>query len=283
MRQTKGQQAIEFILISSLILIGSLAVTLTFGDKIANFFEGDSAVAKTAKAKAATIASTSNVAYNQDFKTSYSPIFDTPAMSKYNVIQNTDGSISFTVGTQNVSLPTGVVQLQDTVMQTTGSAGATELIQDIANMINTYKSEFGGTVPLKISFGSGKRNDLMGNNSSYSGSAAANITTISAGKHVIINQKDQSCTADPGTNSCNYSGVYKISGTMNSSGQLSNASVSVVANDKTNYSGTFSGTVSLTNGLKVTNGNFTLDANPNPSVDYTWNIDCTNSANQFNI
>lgn len=44
----KGQEAIEFILITILIFFGTLFVMLAFGDRIASFFKSESSVAKTA-------------------------------------------------------------------------------------------------------------------------------------------------------------------------------------------------------------------------------------------
>ncbi|MEW5821728.1 MAG: hypothetical protein AB1782_16155, partial [Cyanobacteriota bacterium] len=141
MQYNKGQEAIEFILITSLVFFGSLMVVLVFGNKIANFFTNDSSAIKAANASPTVIGVSDNQKYNPDYttsdnnKTSYQTAAEEAAAAAaaaaasaqktssggtpYTI--NTDGSVSFSVAGQNVLLSSDIVQLQDIVMETSGS------------------------------------------------------------------------------------------------------------------------------------------------------------------
>lgn len=276
MKKYQGQEAIEFILISSLILIGCIASLLIFNGTIKNFFNSDSAISKTSDIKISAINGSTGIAYDQDFKTSYGAL-DDPELSKYNVVKNSDGSISFQVGSQKVNLPARVVQLQDTVMQTTGSSGAAELIKDIAKMIETYSGEFGGNVPIELNYGTGQRSLSSNSNlANYHATEESNSYSVKAGNHVLIVQNDQSCDGSE----CNYLGKYKISGSLDANNVLQNANVEILTKN-TDYCGIFNGYVDTTNGLKIYKGDFNITDVPNSEHD--WKVSFTDPGKTFNI
>ncbi|MEW5821727.1 MAG: hypothetical protein AB1782_16150 [Cyanobacteriota bacterium] len=255
-----GQEAIEFILITSLVFFGSLMVVLVFGNKIANFFTNDSSAVKAANASPAIISASNPVKYTPDYtttdntKTSYQTAAEEAAAAAAAAAQktssggtpytiNTDGSVSFSVAGQNVMLAADIVQLQDIVMETSGAEGATSLVDEIAYMINKYKAAYpDSNVPLEVAFGNGERETDV-NNTSYEGKASVNTISLKVGDNVVIIQNDQSCDG-----SCSYKGTYRIEGTIDSNNVLKgNVTSNVSTYGETN--GNITANINFSNGL----------------------------------
>lgn len=252
-KNIKGQEAVEFILITTLVFLGTLVVIFVFGDKIANFFNQDSAVTKNSKGSTPLIAPGSQPKYMDDFETKVAP----DAFDSYNSVINADGSVSFKVGEQNITLPKDVIDLHNVVLQTTGSSGVNDLIQEVAMLVQAHASEFPpGAVPVEISFGIGSREKATAN---YTGLAtvAANITNIQVGNSLVIIQKDQTCTGA----SCKKDniGKYRIAGTVDSSNVFTGSVGFTSDSMSTSYTnkGSYTGTIST-------------DANSKPFVDGSY-------------
>ncbi|MEW5821731.1 MAG: hypothetical protein AB1782_16170 [Cyanobacteriota bacterium] len=295
-KNSNGQEAIEFILITTLVFFGSLMVVLVFGNKIANFFTNDSSAIKAANASPTVIDVSDNQKYNPDYttsdnnKTSYQTAAEAVAAAAaaataaaaqqtssggtpYTI--NTDGSVSFSVAGQNVLLSSDIVQLQDIVMETSGSEGATSLVDEIAYMIQKHAAAYpAGDVPFEILFGDGVRS-LDGSGIAYIGTAMVNSYAIKIGNEMVIIQKDQSCTT-----SCKYPGIYRIEGSINSSNKFNGTVTSSgTATTNTYPGGSYSGSINLTNGLKISNGVFYQnDTGKSGGNTYSWSLDFTSKA-----
>lgn len=285
-RKIKGQEATEFVLIVVLVFFAALLTTTLFGNKIASFFMTDSSVVKSAKSTPSLVSSADLPKYTPDYETKAASDATLTKIGGYDVIENSDGSLSFQVGGQNVNLSADVVNLQNTVFQTTGSSGAGDLIKEIGYMINKYKADYpGSNVPVEIAFGQGDRgysDDKL--SISYTGSASVNTISLKVGNNLVVLQKDQTCEVI--ATSCNYQGNYRIEGTINSS-NIFNGNVT---SSGINYNphGTYtaqidnSGIINFNKGVYYQTDNYNIK-NGYPSVLYNWNINFNNPSNGFKI
>jgi hypothetical protein len=285
-RSSAGQEAVEFILISVLVFFGAIFSFFVFGDKLANFFQNDSAVAKTAGAKAKTIASTEGVKFSPDYKTTApsntTPLYAPPTVNigGYDVLENTDGSFSFEVAGQNVVVPAQAANLTDIVFETTGSSSKELLIAQLGKMIAAYKAANPSMdAPINMLFGSGSR---MGSVTNYTGTAIANTIAIQIGENVSIIQKDQTCNgSDTNTiNSCSYTGTYIIEGKTKADNTFTGYVTSKKIED--NPQGNYTAIINSTDGLTFTNGQYSQVDTYNDGITYyDWNIDFTNPDQTF--
>ncbi|MEW5818887.1 MAG: hypothetical protein AB1782_01735 [Cyanobacteriota bacterium] len=255
MRDNKAQEAVEFILITMLVFLGSLFVLLVFGNKIASFFTSDSSVAGSTNTTISSVNPSDPLKYNPDYNTkaindnnktlyenqtttsSSDPDFSMFNTSNVNITLNSDGSASFVASNgQNVNIPLNVVENFDIVMETSGSEGVKKYLAGaMAYLIEQHAAEYpNGTVPVEISFGSSTRSygdmdegkldevDIV-----RSGTAAANIVSLTVGDDVIIFQHDQNCDASSGLSCGNYQILGKLvngklSGTITSNDESVN-------------------------------------------------------------
>lgn len=284
-KKHRGQEAVEFVLLSVLVFFGTLFAVLTFGDKIASFFTQDSAVAKSAQASSSAILSNAAENYAPDYETKAAPEtppnpvdLSDPSIAIYNPTQNADGSVSFQVGSQVLNLPSKVLELQNTVTQSTGSSGTTDLIKGIASMIEKYKSDYPLTdVPVVLSFGSGTR-IATADGDTYSGNASVNATTVKIGDHLFIYQKDQTYT---GTDA-NSLGYYSMVLNKQTDGSYTGA----VSGYSQTHSETLGGTVTVSpsnitatdNTVTINNGFYDCS---NSGYDANWNFSFNDPANFF--
>ncbi|MEW5821730.1 MAG: hypothetical protein AB1782_16165 [Cyanobacteriota bacterium] len=303
MQYNKGQEAIEFILITTLVFFGSLMVVLVFGNKIANFFTNDSSAIKAANASPTIISASNPVKYTPDYtttdntKTSYQTAAEEASAAAaaaaasaqktssggtpYTI--NTDGSVSFSVAGQNVLLSSDIVQLQDIVMETSGSEGATSLVDEIAYMINKYKAQYpNGNVPVDISFGTGNRVSATGN-SAYLGNTSANSVSLKVGDQFVIIQNDQICNSKNtySENTCSFQGTYRMEGTIGSDNSIKTSNVNATTIYENNYTGSFNGSAISSNGLTVS-GDYYLQYGYQ-NVQYKWDIKFDNPDYSFVI
>jgi len=274
-----GQEAVEFVILASLIFIASLAIIFVFKDKIASFFNNNGSITSSSSSKSAIISADKGPIYKL---TSNAPV----KISGYEVLINDDGSASFDVNDQKVTIPTEAVNLQNEVMQTTGSSGLEYLVKEVANMITKHASEYpNGSVPVNISYGkTTKEGSSSTGSSSYTGTAAVNVTQIKVGNNFVMIQKDQGCKTTQefygcylGTNS-----IYRMEGTL-SNNSFSNISSKIYTNNSLNYSGVYSGSVYNNNVFKG-KLNTTYDFNYEPySIDYDFTMDFSNTSNSFSL
>jgi hypothetical protein len=132
----RGQEAIEFVLIGTLILFVAIFSFMIFGEKLANFFQHDSAAVKIAGVKAPV--------YNSDKKNQYTPDYETKAKDTYKNPYVTETPVS-NEGTMQISDANIIEALDATLpddmqhsIQTTGSAGTSDQISTAMDYMSAY-------------------------------------------------------------------------------------------------------------------------------------------------
>ena len=135
-RQDKAQEAIEFILITVLVFFGALFTVVVFGDKMANFFTGDSSVAKNANASAPVINPKANMQFINDYETTVQIDDEQSRMAC------TNGVCVLKVGDVVIS---DIPENFNNYVSTSGSSGGTETISKIYKSIADALSEQGLT------------------------------------------------------------------------------------------------------------------------------------------
>ncbi|NTW45014.1 MAG: hypothetical protein HGB14_11440, partial [Anaerolineaceae bacterium] len=128
-----------------------------------------------------------------------------------------DGSISFKVGNQELSVNKDALDYYNIAIETSGAAGIEDLISDIAYMIEKCQSKYPtGEMPkVELMFGTSDRISAQDDLPSYQGKATVNSTTIKIGNDMLVIQKDQNCTASRKHN-CYFQDEYKIEGSYDS-------------------------------------------------------------------
>jgi hypothetical protein len=147
-KASSGQEAIEFILISVLVFMASLITIFLLGQQLANFFQTDSAVAKTAGQETPVISAASDVKYSPDY------ITQVDTMDQENRILTADGFADAPQKTvpvitdadlKNLLLNTYPDDLQTTI-NTTGASGGTDdiasVLEQLAAYIEAIKQEY---------------------------------------------------------------------------------------------------------------------------------------------
>lgn len=204
----KGQNLVEFLIIIAVVALGGIMALTLLGGNINEMFS--KSVDKTANYKPFgynnnTTTNNSNSSSTTNNSTPEPSTNTTPASSMsvdgVDVTINTDGSANFTVGTQNVNIPSSAMESLSDVFMSTGIDGdqlTTEVVQAISSLIAAHKDEYpNGDVPINMSFGTSLRDqsDVEGlGGGHYAGDASfnSNSITLSVGNDVTLIQKDQS-------------------------------------------------------------------------------------------
>ena len=275
-KKNNGQEAIEFVLISVLVFFGALFAILIFGDKIAAFFHSDSAAANTKTAQ--SIDASAESKYEPDYATE----LDSSKIKVGDIIvlQASDGTASFEVEGQTVTLTPDIIGLADTVLQTSGAGGLETLVAEISQMIVKNKALYPDSqVPVDVSFGTGERESVTFSNEfgNFSFSEKANTIAIQTGKSLTIIQKDQACIGDY----CELAGEYRIEGDISDDGTFTGKVTSDVTYDGVN-SGDYTASVDTTQGLELT-GSIYHHANDYFTHDYKWDIFFTDPNTTFEL
>lgn len=272
-----GQEATEFVLITVLVFFSALFVVFIFGGKIGQFFTGQSSAVKVTKSNSSAIDPALKQKYQDNIdpytytnpnKTTASPASFIPSINGVdNLTENPDGSVSFNVGTQSVSLSSEIRNLANSAIQTTGSNGEVQLITEIANMIKSNQSKYpDGQVPVELMFGDTTRVYTQDSSYKYSGDASVNTTAIKVGNQFVVLQEDRNWSQGSGT-----AGTFKIQGTLNNN-NITNATVSgTLFKDNQSINGIFSG--GLSNNL--ISGTLTMTNYSN--YKYDWTLDFSKS------
>jgi Flp pilus assembly pilin Flp len=281
-RKGSGQNLIEVLIILGLVSVAAIFALTIFGGEINTMFSKShdnvkgfdpfntkgtvaAAPAPTPPAVPATPASPASVV----------------TYGSYDVNLYPDGSASFVVEGQDVMLPAALVNLQDTVFETTGAASLQKLVPEIAYMVESNKAAYpSSNVPINIMYGDGQRIDA-GYSSTYEGTAVANAVVIQVGNDIVILQNDQNCTTSS-YNGCSYEGQYKIEGTLGPGNYFSG----YVSTDGVPYSphGNISGTIDQSGGgFEINNANFQLESSAAyGTTTYYWDLDF-NTGNNFSV
>ncbi|MEW5819180.1 MAG: hypothetical protein AB1782_03230 [Cyanobacteriota bacterium] len=191
---------------------------------------------------------------------------------------NADGSASFKVSGQGISLSREILELQDIAMETSGSAGSVDLVTEIAYMIEKYKDEYPQDVPVDIFFGNGVRLD-MNSTSVYTGLAEVNNVAVKVGDHIVVLNNDQTCN----NTACNYQGNYRLEGDIDTNNNFQANVTSNLKNSADTVTGNYTATVDLSNGLIFTGASKLLSSTDNTTADYNWDLNFTDTSKQFSI
>jgi Flp pilus assembly pilin Flp len=262
MKKHNGQEAIEFILIASLIFIICTTAVILLGNKIGEFFENDSAVAITAKQKAPV--------YDPDKALKYQPDYQTTIPYTARMIDDQevkifdDGHAEFNVDGKLFSLPSGLISLQDTVLQeAAGSSGIDDIVKEVAYLIKKYNPE----VPeVEIMYGTGSRNlqsekckkswfswKCKPYTEQYVGKAKVedvilNAVAIKLDEHLVVIQKDQYCSGSQA-----FCGKYRIEGDYDEATGNFNGDVT----NNQGFTGKYTTSVNTEEGLIFNTGAYT--------------------------
>ncbi|MEW5820878.1 MAG: hypothetical protein AB1782_11865 [Cyanobacteriota bacterium] len=306
-RINKGQEAVEFILITMLVFFGAFFVVLAFGNKMANFFTNDSSVAKSTSRTTNVISANTPLNYSPNYTTNDTndnnkllydkyqqelaskQILSTSNIAGYDVAMNADGSATLIVGSQQLNLSKELIELQDIVMETSGSEGIQDLVKEAAYLVEKYASQYPeGSVPIEISFGTGSRNSV---DAAFVGKAEVNTVAVKVGSNLVIIQKDQKCSYSSNwnpTGPCcttheNASGVYRLEGSIDEN-NIFNAKVT--SETISNVSGTYVAPIDTTNGIVLQDGKFkaeNIEKYGNYSPDFKWQIDFDKPGSTFKL
>lgn len=217
----KGQEAIEFILITALVFFGAFFSVMIFGDKLAVFFGNNSQVNKVVSNTPAVVSSSNSPRYEADFETKVEEEVINKAVGNYDLQFNEQGDVMFEAAGQDVMLTADVVESLNTVFETSGANGLGEILEDISYIIEKHKADYpDADVPFDIVFGSGKRQSDTGQ-TVYEGEATVNTIAIRAGNDLVVFQKDQKCSTSLYTNGCSFQGQYRIEGSIDENNQFS--------------------------------------------------------------
>lgn len=197
----KGQNLVEFVIIVAVVIIGGIMVLTLLGGNVNALFT--KSVNKTAEFKPFGVETDGGPADPKNPPTTGSVATEptTITINGNDVILNPDGSASFTVGSQQVDIPSEAMANLNEVFMSTGSEGdqlTTEVLKAISTLIKEHKDEYpDGDVPINMSFGSGSRDQSditgIGGGGNYQGDASfsSNSITLSVGNDVTLIQKDQ--------------------------------------------------------------------------------------------
>lgn len=138
MKKRRGQEAIEFVLISILVFFAALFVVVIFGNKIAGFFTSSSSAAKVAQNKVNVISSTAGSKYVADYETKASGEVSYPYSLPPKITESSNETITLTVGDLVIeNIPADISK----TIQTTGASGGTDAIVDsMSGIIAQLKS-----------------------------------------------------------------------------------------------------------------------------------------------
>lgn len=283
-RNYRGQEAIEFILITSLVFFGALFTVFIFGNKIAALFGDKSSVIATSNLGSSIITSDKAIKYPPDYikEVDEEPLIaaSKEQIGSHEVYMADNGSAYFSIGKQSVTLSSDIVNLQNTMMQTSGSSGLETIVDEIAYMIETHKDEFNGDVPVEISYGVGNR---WSDDAHFKGTAEVNTVSVKVGNHVVVLQNDQTCKYAEGgvakgaccTTHENATGLYRLEGNINN-GQYT---AKVTSDSISKVSGNYTADVDTSNGFNLNNATFNAGSIANYSkyqTTFHWDINFDN-------
>lgn len=255
----KGQEAVEFIVITALVFFGALFTIFVFGDKIASFFTSDSA---TAKASTNTIAAIDPEAETQ-FKTDYETSIENEeiVIGGYNATINSDGTVSFVVDNQPITLSRELFVLANDVLKTSGAEGMNDFLREAIILVTTAKDLKGESAPIELIYGDLSESLADSPVAQYYGSVGQPSYAIKCGSHVTVIQKDTNCIGS----TCTYDNFFKIVGQVDGNNTFNGT----VLNSNQQTLGTITSDAEFSNGLCLYNGTFEPEVGNNTSP---WSI-----------
>jgi Flp pilus assembly pilin Flp len=232
MSKHRGQTVTELVIILALISVAGIAALFLLGGNINEMFTRAYDNFKdfdplNAKATVATVPDS-----DDDVTPFDPPLPDLPPADSVNtleiegieVTQYADGSYSFPVGAQNITISPEQLSKMNTVLETTGSAGLSDLVKEMAYLVDKVKDDYGGAdVPIDIQFGTSARicqtasDDPGYEGIAFPGTAEVNSVTIAAGNQLILLTNDQAQGAENPLSGT--LGKYRIEGYIDNSGQ----------------------------------------------------------------
>lgn len=260
-RKFSGQEAIEFILITTLVFFSALIVVVMFGGKLASFFDQGSSVNSAAKTKVALINSSTPVKYDTEIEAV--PDYSNKKVSYAGIefIEKKDGSL---IGELNGEKFIVTKQLQEkfsAAMESLGTNGIEEFISTIKQMAEKFSVPVSDIEVMvgdasKTAVGKQCKKKFFGGKDCKDVSEVikgkANINNVIVLKYqnnILIKQKDQQCTS-----LCSFQGKFQLEGVLDASNKF-------VSNITGDFTGTYQSNITLTdNQLTFNSGSYNLNA-----------------------
>ena len=217
MRKQCGQNIMEFIILLGLVVVvGVLAYTF-FGDTVKTMFvktNEKAAEYKPFEFGEAHLASKPSNPANPSTLLTVNP-GDTINVGSTEVVFNTDGSASFNISGQDITLSSDAINSLNEVFQTAGAGGLTpEVMAAMQKLIDDHKGEYAGEVPIEITFGDSMRyDDKVG--AKFEGKASVNAISLKVGDDMVVVVNDHGLdTTDETTlnQASSVKGTYIIEG-----------------------------------------------------------------------
>lgn len=209
--KNEGQSLVEFAIILALVVVVGIAAYSLLGDNVNTMFRSSKTKYEAFKPYGEAPVETAGSPANDEAIPvgNESPLSgSSKTIGDVEVTFNNDNSASLTVGSQNVTLSSEILNNLDTVFETSGSSGLnTHIVEAIEKLITAHSDDYEGDVPIEISFGSGVREGDMGY---YEGKAEFNTATVTVGDHVVIVQNDQYCDDWGEPDKCLNMGIHTI-------------------------------------------------------------------------
>lgn len=129
------------------------------------------------------------VTNSSGFSESASTVISTGTVGDVDVSYYANGTASFTVGTQNVTVSSDMMNNLNEIMETTGTTGLNNhIVSSIKKLIEEHADEYPGEdVPIEYMTGLYQRSFKDWN---YYGAAKANVVQMTVGDHMIVIGKD---------------------------------------------------------------------------------------------
>lgn len=261
----KGQEAIEFILITALVFFGALFAVILLGDKLSAFFSSGSSLHQTNARKPATITTSDNQKYNPDFEVeAEEPPLSTDTVGDYPAIVDANGNMKVDFDGKQMTLTSDVLADLNTVFETSGSDGATQVMEVLSEMVDQHCDSSQPNCGIQMLFGNGTRTSNV-SGTVFQGSASVNSVGLKVNDQVIIIQNDQDIS---NAQYSPFGGVFTIKGRIDPSTNELVGTVSSVSQAK--VSGDFRGVYSNTG---ITDGYFTSNiSSRHQTVTFDWDI-----------
>jgi len=143
MNKNRGQNTIEFIIILSLVVVVGILTVTVLGGNVKTMFEMTNDKAKEYKPfDFGGAPSATNTSVGSD------------------VIFNDDGSASFSVGGQDLTISSETLTNFNDVFQTSGARGLTpEVMAAMQKLIADNQGDYAGDVPIEMAFGDSVRRE----------------------------------------------------------------------------------------------------------------------------
>jgi Flp pilus assembly pilin Flp len=154
--KNKGQEAIEFVLISALVFFAAIFSFILLGDKLGSFFHNDSAAVKVANQKAPVLDPTASQKFNPDIATIASNSSNPYNTTSIDYFNKSSGTLPALPEITDPKLKEILINSYPddikTTIATTGASGGTESITKVLDQISAYMDQIAAENPDNTDF-----------------------------------------------------------------------------------------------------------------------------------